>query len=207
MYQTTTLTEWHRLLNEQCHLGTAGEVVGPWLAHSIASITRNASHEPRPSPAGRVATDPRTPKAGGEHARLGAAVAAPIWGWAHPPQDGAQRASVTTPEDARHGATTAPGRTELPMSAALLRAMAEAARATGRPERDVWAEAAREWLQRHIQSDDPQPPEPGAAAHHPIELQAARERCWQAIDVLVSDLRAPQPACPATYPDREEPAA
>jgi hypothetical protein len=201
MYQTTTIAEWRALLGEPQYGGTAGEVVGPWLAHNITGITgitgmsREATQAPHPTQ--------RAPERSGAHARLGTATAAPIWGWAHPPREGTRHQSVPATASVR----TAPERTELPMAPELLRAMAEAAQTTGRPEREIWAEAAREWLRRHHQSDDPQPPEPGASAPNPAALRAARERCWQAIDVLVNDLRAPQPVRPAAHADREEPAA
>lgn len=202
MRQTTTSTEWPMLFGEQRLAGTAGEVVGPWLAHSIA---REASRAPRPAQAGQLA-HAWSPEAGA-HARLGAATAAPIWGWARPSRSGARQVETVAAEVTRRGATTAPERTELPMAPTLLRAMTEAARATGRSESEVWAEAAREWLRWHTHGDDPQPPEPGASAPHPAAVRDERERCWQAIDVLVNDLRAPQPARPAACSQPEEPAA
>lgn len=84
----------------------------------------------------------------------------------------------------------APERREVRMAPDLLHAMTAAARATGRHESEVWAEAAREWLARHTPDDDPPPP-PGASAHAPI-MRATRDRCWGAIDVLLGDLRHPR---------------
>ncbi len=78
---------------------------------------------------------------------------------------------------------------------AVARSIAEAALLLGREADDIWAEAAREWLGRHLglvaivvddANDDPPPTAPAAA-------QAARRasRCWAAIDALLDDLRAP----------------
>jgi hypothetical protein len=96
-------------------------------------------------------------------------------------------------------------RTELPMPRALLSAMSEAATIVGRSESDIWADAAREWLQRHRQDEDPRPPTPGARAPRP---SAARDRCWSSIDMLLHDLRAPLPLrARADEPQPLDPAA
>jgi hypothetical protein len=78
------------------------------------------------------------------------------------------------------------------MAPIVLRAMSLAAAVTGRDEREVWTEAAREWLARHLE-DDPEPPEPGASAPAPKAGADAHARSWAAIDVLLRDLRAPLP--------------
>jgi hypothetical protein len=70
--------------------------------------------------------------------------------------------------------------------------MALAARMAGKSEDEVWAEAARAWLQRR-ECDDDFPPTPPAAA----QPCPRRERtAWVAIDALLVDLRA-QPSEPA----------
>jgi hypothetical protein len=109
--------------------------------------------------------------------------------------------SPTAPDEVR-------ARTEVRMAPALLAAMSEAAATGGRSQSEVWAEAAREWLLRHRPEDDPQPPPPAASALRPAAQRAAaeRERCWAAIDILLSDLRAPQPMRPVAR-DGLEPAA
>ena len=131
----------------------------------------------------------------------------PLWTWAD--GAGAQHwRAMRSPGVGRAGARVAqpsPIRTEsrsesarytapvvLRMAPIVLRAMSLAAAVTGRDERDVWTEAAREWLTRHLE-DDPEPPEPGASV--PIRRQEpdAHRRTWTAIDALVRDLRAPQP--------------
>ena len=68
---------------------------------------------------------------------------------------------------------------------ALLRLMRAAAWSTGRPEGELWVEAAREWLTRRALDDEPQPPTPAAAA-----LAVPRpSSAWAAIDTLLADLR------------------
>jgi hypothetical protein len=71
----------------------------------------------------------------------------------------------------------------------LVRRMSLEARLAGKSESEVWAEAARAWLQRHERDDDlpPTPPTPPAAA----QPCPRRERtAWVAIDALLVDLRA-----------------
>lgn len=78
---------------------------------------------------------------------------------------------------------------EVRIPSAVLRAMAAAAAQTGRHESELWAEAAREWLDRLAPGDDPPP---ATAALAPTSaLRASRDRGWGAIDILLSDLRAP----------------
>lgn len=88
---------------------------------------------------------------------------------------------------------------EVRMPTEILRAMAAAAAATGRPESALWAEAARLWLALHAQDDHPQPPAPAAALVPVPAVRAARDRCWGAIDILLSDLR-PSTRVPAAAP-------
>jgi hypothetical protein len=68
----------------------------------------------------------------------------------------------------------------------LVRRMSLEARLSGKSESEVWADAARAWLQRRA-SDDDFPPTPPAAA----QTWPRRERtAWVAIDALLVDLRA-----------------
>lgn len=94
----------------------------------------------------------------------------------------------------------APWPVVLPMAPALLRAMSLAASHARRDASEVWAEAAREWLARHLE-DDPEPPTPGASAPAKTAERDQHQRCWAAIDVLLGDLRAPLPTT------EDEPAA
>jgi hypothetical protein len=154
---------------------------------------------------------------------LGSASAAPIWAWSGvgsaarrafaPPPSVAVSAAVpaTRPMPPRRDPAPAPSPASAPtppraddapravhIPGEVLRAMAATAARTGRRESELWAEAAREWLDRQANHDDPPP----AAALAPTSaLRATRERCWSAIDILLSDLRAPDrapmPAMPA----------
>jgi hypothetical protein len=126
---------------------------------------------------------------------LGSARASGAWGWAEP------AAPVRTSSRSAAVADC----TELPMARDLLRAMALAAAEAGVSEAAVWAEAARMWLAVRHHEDDPQPPTPGASAPRPRPAEAARERCWSAIDVVLRDLRAPLPLV-ARAPDAIPPA-
>jgi hypothetical protein len=84
-------------------------------------------------------------------------------------------------------ATETPREVRIPSE--VLRAMAAAAAQTGRRESELWAEAAREWLDRQEPGNDPPP---ALAALAPTAaLRASRDRGWGAIDILLSDLRAP----------------
>jgi hypothetical protein len=120
---------------------------------------------------------------GADPAALGSARAGAAWGWAEP----------TAPAVTEVRPAAAADRTELPMARDLLRAMALAATEAGVSEATVWAEAARLWLAARHPEDDPRPPTPGVAAPRPRPAEAARERCWSAIDVVLRDLRAPLP--------------
>jgi hypothetical protein len=127
-------------------------------------------------------------RAGVAASGLGSARASTVWAWVQP-----------APPAPVERAPSAPGRTALPMPPELLRAMAAAAAAAGRSQSSVWAEAARAWLRRHTPDDDPPPP-PGAAAAPPAAVRAARERTWTAIDILLNDLRYPDPGAPPLDP-------
>jgi len=67
--------------------------------------------------------------------------------------------------------------------------MAQVARANGRSENDLWAEAANTWLTSHIFDDEPLPPAPAAA----LAVPSAR-RSWDTIDELLTVLRRPATA-------------
>lgn len=69
--------------------------------------------------------------------------------------------------------------------AEIVRAMARAARNTGRSERELWAEAAREWLSSRSHGDEPPPATPAAL---PV---AGPARSWDEIDGLMAQLRLP----------------
>jgi hypothetical protein len=71
--------------------------------------------------------------------------------------------------------------------------MAQVARANGRSEDDLWAEAANNWLCSHAFDDEPLPPAPAAALAVPNN-----QRSWDTIDELLTVLRGP------TMPDQGE---
>lgn len=131
---------------------------------------------------------------------LGTAHAAEIWSWAP-----SRRASAPVVEDTKvHSLSprdTVPATDQaaaLRIPLAVLRRMAAAAQACGRSEADIWAEAAEDWLARYALDNEPQPPTPAAAA-----LSVPRPaRSWNAIDALLTELRAsevslPEPSLPA----------
>lgn len=149
---------------------------------------------------------------------FGSAVAGPTWRWAErtravstPPPTAlppriAREAAISSHPAADTtlpaGSAGSGARTEVRIAPALLRAMEIAASVRGRPMGEVWAEAAREWLLRHAEDDDPQPPSPATAAPRSLASRSTRDRCWTAIDVLLGDLRAPHlaPVQPAAEP-------
>lgn len=111
------------------------------------------------------------------HTGLGAARAGTSWDWATHAQAG----------DLHRGAPAAaptPAAAPISIPAGVLREMREAARASGRSESVVWAEAAREWLRRRQHDDGPLPPAPPAALPVP-----RRARSWETIDAVLADLR------------------
>jgi hypothetical protein len=116
---------------------------------------------------------------------IGSAIAGP-WSWDNTPTSAPMTGSIRQ-------ASRQPAGVRLSAPAGTVRRMAEAARALGRAESDVWAEAAREWLLRH----EPHSPEGGrvpdgapALAAPPI---ARRARLWRAIDDVLDTLRDDQP--------------
>ena len=112
-------------------------------------------------------------------AGLGTARAGIAWRWAPPAGNvGAHRGRET------RGSLTENMPVSIP--AGVLRAMREAAHASGRSESAVWAEAAREWL-RLRQHDDGPPSPPAAALAVP-----RRTRSWHSIDAVLADLRQPR---------------
>jgi hypothetical protein len=117
---------------------------------------------------------------------LGSAIAGP-WSWDERSSTSAMRGMGGT-----HAAPRTPAGVRLNAPAGTLRRMAEAARALGRSESDVWVEAAREWLLRHY-------PENSNEGHAPCSAQAPaahaltrRLRAWRAIDDLLDTLRDDQ---------------
>ena len=90
-------------------------------------------------------------------------------------------------------ATTPPAAPTPTLAEDVTDAIAQAARASGRTEYDVWLEAAREWLSRRAYDDEPPPTAPAAASlPHP-----RRQRTWAEIDTLLGDLRLSAPASTA----------
>ncbi len=121
---------------------------------------------------------------------LASASAAPTWRWTSTLQAAPVVAMEASP--AIPASDLGPERVAVRMPADLVRRMALAARMAGKSECEVWAEAARAWLQRR-ECDDDFPPTPPAAA----QPCPRRERtAWVAIDALLVDLRA-QPSEPA----------
>jgi hypothetical protein len=80
--------------------------------------------------------------------------------------------------------SAAPAHVRIP--ADLVRRMSLEAELAGKSESDVWAEAARAWLQRRERDDDFPPTPPAAAQPCPRRERTA----WVAIDALLLDLRA-----------------
>ena len=115
---------------------------------------------------------------------LGSARAGGSWTWADAPaRSGAKTAAPVVEHAARAGAS-------LRAPVELLGQMAEAARALGRSESDVWVEAAREWLRRRELT----PVTPPAAPAHSAEPRRVA-RVWDDIDALLVELRAPVASC------------
>ena len=119
--------------------------------------------------------------------RLGSAHASERWSW-----DGVrepERGSGVDRLTLRPANTRAPEiRDDLAASvvripAEIVRAMAHAARNSGRSERELWAEAAREWLYSRTHGDEPPPATPAAL---PV---AGPARSWDEIDGLMAQLR------------------
>ncbi len=117
---------------------------------------------------------------------LGSAQVAGQWAWAnHSPQ----RPSVQGNGAAVPRRLPAPAGARLRAPVELLSQMAEAARAQGRSESEVWVEAAREWL-------TPRESAPAAPPAAPATVARPRRvaRAWDDIDALLVELRAPAPA-------------
>lgn len=148
-------------------------------------------------------------RGGDRGASLGAARAGALWTWAAPTLGPAPRGAAS---DQRLAAAPRAGAGATPMAKprtveqpaplsvpeTVVRAMREAARAAGRTESEVWAEAARSWLREQRRDDGPQPPTPAAAAL----AVPRRARNWSTIDAVLADLRQPQ-----RIPSPGEPAA
>ena len=115
---------------------------------------------------------------------LGSAQAAARWSWADP---------NPMPSVGSHLAAEELRRVRITRN--LLRLMADAAHLRGCSEDDIWNEAAREWLLRHMRNDEPPPTAPAAAAM-PRPRPA---RAWETIDAVLAQLRHLGPA-PASEP-------
>jgi hypothetical protein len=109
---------------------------------------------------------------------MSSASAGPTWRWtsvAYEPAI-AEPMLVSTPVEPAH----------VRIPANLVRRMSLEARLAGKSESEVWAEAARAWLQRRERDDDFPPTPPAAAQPCPRRERTA----WVAIDALLVDLRA-----------------
>jgi hypothetical protein len=139
-----------------------------------------------------ISVDTRFPRRAGESwtdwrapSDLGSAVAGP-WSWS---TEQPERTSERLP---RRFTSTSGARLHAPAS--VLQEMADAAQALGRDESDIWVEAAREWLARHI----PQTSTGGPGRQEPIRrtlpaASARRSRLWRDIDHVLSSLREQTP--------------
>jgi hypothetical protein len=126
---------------------------------------------------------------------LGSAHAGGNWRWASPVRPlpvmrSGQSTQEQAPTDERAQVTVvAPvmsveARVQVPET--IKRSMAEIAAASGRSESDLWAEAARAWLDSRAFDDEPLPPAPAAALALPRPT-----RSWEMIDDLLAELRQP----------------
>jgi hypothetical protein len=122
---------------------------------------------------------------------LGSAQAAVRWSWADPGSTSIGSNDIAEREHAR----LAEEQRRVRITRDLLRLMADAAYARGRSEDDIWNEAAREWLLRHVGNDEPPPTSP-AAAPMPRPRPA---RSWDTIDAVLAQLRHLRPV-PAAEP-------
>ena len=109
---------------------------------------------------------------------MSSASAGQIWRWTSAPYLPvvAEAIVVSPPVEPAH----------VRIPADLVRRMSLEARLSGKSESDVWAEAARTWLQRRACDDDFPPTPPAAAQPCPRRERTA----WVAIDALLIDLRA-----------------
>lgn len=113
---------------------------------------------------------------------LGSAQAAARWSWADPGSASRGKNAVVAREHARLAAEE---QRRVRVARDLLRLMADAAYARGCSEDDIWNEAAREWLLRHVGNDEPPPTTPAAA---PIP-RPRPARSWDNIDAVLAQLR------------------
>ncbi|HKV83786.1 MAG TPA: hypothetical protein VJN88_04475 [Ktedonobacterales bacterium] len=119
--------------------------------------------------------------------RLGSARASAEWKWMGtetrrtPSDERLALRPVARPTYASQEIATA---SVVRIPADIVRAMTAAARNTGRSERELWAEAAREWLNSRAHGDEPPPATPAAAL-------PSVTRSWDEIDSLMAQLRQP----------------
>jgi hypothetical protein len=120
------------------------------------------------------------------HAGLGSARASERWGWAggdgSAPRTGTDRLALQ-PLPPRTPTAYDASASVVRIPAEIVRAMAQAARNSGRSERELWAEAAREWLYSRSHGDEPPPATPAALT------VAGPARSWDEIDGLMERLR------------------
>jgi hypothetical protein len=99
------------------------------------------------------------------------------------PESLGRQLPASLPEASR---TPAPVNSIVHVPADRRQIMAQIARARGRSEVDLWAEAADAWLASHSYDDEPLPPAPSAALAIPTN-----NRSWDMIDDLLTSSRRP----------------
>ena len=133
---------------------------------------------------------------------LGNATAAARWQWASPHAGPVATAIAERDEDDYDDeydddySDREPVTTQLLVARDLRSEMTEMAHALGRCEDDIWAEAAREWLFRHLRNDEPPPTTPAAA---PVP-NVRTGRMWSEIDAMLAELRHPRYVAAPTAP-------
>lgn len=145
-------------------------------------------------------TPVRLPQAAPTTGSLGTATADARWRWASP-RAGCITTGTVARDDDEDDDDHASLATRLRVTPELRAEMAGMARAMGRSEDEIWAEAAREWLLRRLRNDEPPPTTPAAAS-----LPNPRtRRLWNEIDEMLAELR--QPRYVAAPPEPTMPAA
>ena len=135
--------------------------------------------------ASRVARDSLSFSAG-----LGSSRASAQWSWVEPsaprPRNRNERLTLRPVEPRPIPIRQDVAATVVRIPAEIVRAMSLVARNSGRSERELWAEAAREWLYSRSHGDDPPPATPAA--------MPVASRSWDEIDGLLARLREPMTA-------------
>ena len=121
---------------------------------------------------------PVSPSSSAAALGMSSASAGPTWRWTSATYEPVAAESMLM------SAPVAPAHVRIP--ADLVRRMSLEAHLSSKSESEVWAEAARAWLQRRACDDDFPPTPPAAAQPCPRRERTA----WVAIDALLVDLRA-----------------